>query len=109
VQYVRYARGDGQAGMYPERHALRLTVYGGLLVALASRRAWPKLLALGAGVAYARGPVRRARSRAGDRAMTAAVLTPLLLAFTDAAKMCGYVLGVTDRLTGRVRPPHAGS
>ena len=26
-----YARGDGQAGMYPERHALRFAVYGGLL------------------------------------------------------------------------------
>jgi glycosyltransferase involved in cell wall biosynthesis len=109
VQYVRYARGDGQAGMYLERHALRLSVYAGLLVALASRRTWPKLLALGGGVAYARDPVRRARSRAGDRALAATVFTPLLLAFTDAAKMCGYVMGVRDRLTGRVRPPHAGS
>ena len=31
TQYVKYARGDGQAGMYPERHALRFAVYGGLL------------------------------------------------------------------------------
>ena len=29
TQYVRYARGDGRAGMYPERHALRFAVYGG--------------------------------------------------------------------------------
>ena len=105
MQYVRYARGDGQAGLYPERHALRFAVYGGLLVALGSRRAWPKLLALGGGVAYARGPVRRARARAGDRALAATFLTPALLAFTDAAKMCGYALGVADRVTGRVRPP----
>jgi glycosyltransferase involved in cell wall biosynthesis len=105
VQYVRYARGDGQAGMYLERHALRFAVYGGLLGALASHRTWPKALALGGGVAYARGPVRRARARAGERTLAATILTPALLAFTDAAKMCGYALGVADRLTGRVRPP----
>jgi hypothetical protein len=29
---------------------------------------------------------------------------PALLAFTDAAKMWGYLLGLADRLTGRVRP-----
>jgi glycosyltransferase involved in cell wall biosynthesis len=105
TQYVRYARGDGQAGMYADRHALRFAVYGGLFVALASRRTWPKLLALGGGVAYARGPVSRARARASDRALAATVLTPALLAFTDVAKLCGYALGVADRVTGRVRPP----
>ena len=104
-QYVRYARGDGHAGMYPERHALRIAVYGGLLLAMTSRRTWPKLLAVGGGLAYARAPVARARARAGDRAPAATILTPALLAFTDLAKLTGYGLGVTDRLTGRVRPP----
>jgi glycosyltransferase involved in cell wall biosynthesis len=105
-QYMRYARGDGQGGMYPERHALRFAVYGGLLAALASRRTWPKLLAAGGALAYAREPVVRARARvATDRDRTlASVLVPALLAFTDAAKMCGYTLGLRDRLTGRVRP-----
>jgi len=105
TQYVRYARGDGHAGMYPERHALRIAVYGGLLLAMTSRRTWPKLLAVGGGLAYARAPVARARARAGDRAPAATILTPALLAFTDLAKLTGYGLGVTDRLTGRVRPP----
>ena len=105
TQYVRYARGDGHAGMYPERHALRIAVYGGLLLAMTSRRRWPKLLAVGGGLAYARAPVARARARAGDRAPAATILTPALLAFTDLAKLTGYGLGVTDRLTGRVRPP----
>jgi glycosyltransferase involved in cell wall biosynthesis len=105
TQYVRYARGDGQAGMYLERHALRFAVYGGLLAALATRRTWPKLLAICGGIAYARRPVQRARARAGDGATAASLLTPALLAFTDAAKMCGYALGAIDRLTGRVRPP----
>jgi glycosyltransferase involved in cell wall biosynthesis len=105
AQYVRYARGDGQAGMYPERHALRFAVYGGLLVALASRRTWPKLLAAGGAVGYARTPVARAHARLTDprdRAI-ATVVVPALLAFTDVAKMRGYVLGLADRLAGRVR------
>jgi glycosyltransferase involved in cell wall biosynthesis len=105
TQYLRYARGDGQAGMHVERHVLRAGVYTGLGGALASRRVWPKLLALGAGVAYARAPVRRARRRAPGQALAATALTPVLLAFTDLAKLCGYGLGVADRLTGRVRPP----
>ena len=105
-QYVRYARGDGQAGMFPERHALRFAVYGGLLAALASRRTWPKLLAVGGAVAYARTPIARAHARLTDprdRAV-ATVAVPALLAFTDVAKMWGYALGLADRLTGRVRP-----
>ena len=106
TQYVRYARGDGQAGMYPERHALRFAVYGGLLAALASRRTWPKLLAAGGAVVYARTPVVRAHARLSDprdRAL-ATVVVPALLAFTDLAKMWGYAWGLADRLTGRVRP-----
>jgi glycosyltransferase involved in cell wall biosynthesis len=105
-QYVRYARGDGQGGMYPERHTLRFAVYGGLIAALASRRTWPKLLALGGAISYARTPVRRAHARlttSRDRTIATA-LVPVLLAFTDAAKMCGYALGLADRLTGRVDP-----
>jgi glycosyltransferase involved in cell wall biosynthesis len=105
-QYVRYARGDGQAGMYPERHALRFVVYGGATAAITSRRAWPKLVAAAGAVAYARTPILRARARtrtAGDR-RRAVVIVPALLAFTDVAKMCGYVLGLVDRLTGRVTP-----
>ncbi len=106
MQYVRYARGDGQAGMYPERHTLRFAVYGALAVALASRRTWPKLVAVGGAIAYARTPVARARSRLTaprDRAI-ATLAVPAVLAFTDVAKMCGYALGLADRLTGRVRP-----
>jgi glycosyltransferase involved in cell wall biosynthesis len=106
TQYVRYARGDGRAGMYPERHALRFAVYGGLAAALASRRTWPKLLALGGAVAYARTPVTRARARLTDPRDRAIVTlaVPALLACTDIAKIWGYALGLADRLTGRVRP-----
>jgi glycosyltransferase involved in cell wall biosynthesis len=105
-QYVRYARGDGQAGMNPERHLLRYAVYGGLLAALAPRRTWPKLLVAAGGVAYARTPIERAARRVAtprDRAL-AVIAVPGLLAFTDAAKMCGYALGLADRIAGRVGP-----
>jgi glycosyltransferase involved in cell wall biosynthesis len=104
TQYAKYARGDAQAGMYPERHALRFAVYGGLLTALASRRTWPKLLAAGGAVSYARTPVVRARTRAPRRRAAVTVLVPALLLFTDMAKMYGYARGLADRLGGRVQP-----
>ena len=102
TQYARYARGDAHAGMYPERHALRFAVYGGLALALRSDRTWPKVLALAGGVAYARTPVRRAWHRltsSRDRALATNVV-PGLIAFTDAAKLVGYVRGLADRARG---------
>lgn len=102
MQYFRYARGDAIAGLYPERHALRFAVYGGLLAALASGRAWPKILALAGVIAYARTPVRRARRRLrdpGERA-AAALAVPGLLGLTDVAKMAGYVSGLLARAGG---------
>ena len=98
-QYFRYARGDAQAGMYPERHALRFGVYAGLTTALASRRKWPKLLAAAGGAAYARGPVRRAWKRMPDARERAAAtfVVPALMGWIDTAKMAGYALGLVDR------------
>ena len=103
TQYLRYARGDAQASMYPERHALRFAVYGGLLAALLSRRTWPRLLAAGGAIAYARTPVHRARARAPQRRFAVTLLAPVLLAVTDLAKMSGYALGLRDRLRGVAR------
>lgn len=106
TQYARYARGDAHAGMFPDRHALRFGVYGALGAALVSRRRWPKLLAAAGAVAYAREPVRRARSRLDDprdRAL-ATVVVPLLLGWTDAAKMVGYAAGLLDRTRKRPAP-----
>lgn len=98
-QYFRYARGDAQAGMYPERHALRFGVYTGVAVALASGRRWPKLLGAAGAAAYARGPVTRAWRRMEnprERAFAAAVV-PALMAWIDTAKMAGYAAGLIDR------------
>jgi glycosyltransferase involved in cell wall biosynthesis len=106
VQYFRYARGDAHAGMHPERHALRFGVYGALAGAVASRRRWPKLLAVAGGVAYAWRPLMRSWARLQaprDRAI-AAVAVPFLLAWIDAAKMAGYASGLTDLLRGTAGP-----
>lgn len=102
LQYFRYARGDARGGLYPERHALRFGVYGGLVVALGSRRSWPKALAAAGAVAYARRPVRRAwhvMRDARERA-SAAVVVPALMAWLDSAKMAGYAAGLAERLRG---------
>lgn len=99
VQYFRYARGDAQAGMYPERHALRYGVYAGASLALRSKRALPKLAALAGAAAYARTPIRRAWKRfddPGERAR-AIIAVPALMMWIDTAKMAGYAAGLIDR------------
>ena len=62
-QYFRYARGDGKAGLWPKRHAIRYLTYGGLisLVLLGKRGApaWP-LVIVGA-ICYLRQPYARLR------------------------------------------------
>jgi glycosyltransferase involved in cell wall biosynthesis len=98
-QYFRYGRGDAQGGMYPERHALRFAVYLGIVAALASRRRWLTLLAAVGAVGRARTPVRRAWRQlpdARERAF-ASILVPALMAWTDTAKMAGYLVGLADR------------
>lgn len=102
-QYFRYARGDAHASMHPERHAARFGTYAALGAALVSRRTWPKLAMAAGAVVYAREPVRRgwARSRDGGERAIATLAVPALMAFTDAAKMAGYVAG----LAGRTRRP----
>lgn len=99
TQYFRYARGDAQAGMYPERHAVRFGAYAGLAAAVSSRRRWPKLFVAAGAVAYARTPVRRAWRRLPDpreRAIATAAV-PALMGWIDTAKIAGYAAGLIDR------------
>ena len=99
AQYFEYARGDALGGMYPERHALRLGVYAGLGVAVTSKRRWLKLAAAAGALAYARTPVTRAWRIMSEPAEKAAatVVVPMLMAWTDGAKMAGYVAGLVQR------------
>jgi glycosyltransferase involved in cell wall biosynthesis len=102
-QYLMYARGDGVAGLWPKRHAIRYGVYlvgSGLL--LASLRRPSLLLALGAGMAaYVRAPLRRLlrRSRERPRAevLAAAAWIPVIRVIGDVAKMVGYPIGLLRR------------
>ena len=99
LQFFRYARGDAQAGMYPERHALRFGVYGAAVQAARSRHRLPKLLAAAGALARVRTPVRRAWARLDapmERAAATAIV-PALMAWTDTAKMAGYLAGLAER------------
>jgi len=100
-QYFRYARGDAVAGMHPERHQLRFAVYAAALFAWSSKRTWPKLATATAGVAYARKPLGRGLVRFDRTAEMAAALVavPALMAFTDLAKMAGFLAGLRRRAT----------
>src|SRR5205814_10345652 len=95
-QYAGYARGDAIAGLYPRRHAIRFGVYGALAWAIAARRKGPLPLAAAGGAAYVARPVRRAWRLLPDRAdrALAVAAVPALVAFTDAAKMAGYISGL---------------
>ncbi|MBV8085354.1 MAG: glycosyltransferase [Chloroflexi bacterium] len=98
-QYYRYARGDGKAGLWGKRHAVRYGAYVLLALALISRR---KALAplLLAGVAlYLRKPFQRLRTRTAY----SLALLPLIRLTGDLAKMLGYPAGL--RWRAKHRPP----
>ncbi|MDQ2788021.1 MAG: hypothetical protein M3Y58_23830, partial [Chloroflexota bacterium] len=103
-QYFRYARGDGKAGLWPMRHTIRYATYGSLLgLALLGKRgraAWPLVIA-GAGFSLRR-PYARLTPMLHPLSLLerteAIALVPLIRAVGDAAKMCGYPVGVAWRL-----------
>lgn len=106
-QYYMYARGDGRAGLWPKRHALRYTVYLALSGLLGIAISQPRLRALvgalvGLGVAaYTRAPYRRLwpklRGRPLGERLAALALVPLIRLAGDIAKMVGYPVGVWER------------
>ncbi|HEX2053553.1 MAG TPA: glycosyltransferase [Actinomycetota bacterium] len=95
-QYFRYGEGDGRAGMYPQRHALRFATYAGAgVVALLARRR-PGLVAVAplAAVARMRPAYRRAFARLElPEALLALAALPALELAIDLAKMAGYLSG----------------
>ncbi len=122
LQYFRYARGDGKADLWRQRHAIR---YGTYLVAAPTlavlgykqNRAFWLLGALGF-MAYLRRPYTRLM-RAWERPLPGGIplyffeksltvgLIPLLRVIGDVAKMVGYPVGVWWRFKHRNDiPPH---
>jgi N-acetylglucosaminyl-diphospho-decaprenol L-rhamnosyltransferase len=108
-QYYQYARGDGKAGLWPRRHAIR---YGTYLVGLpmlwrGRRQRWLIAMAISGAAAYVRRPVQRwleASAAAGDHwshVMAGLALIPLIRLVGDVAKMLGYPVGVRWRHRSR--------
>ncbi len=111
TQYYRYARGDGKAGLWPRRHAVRYATYVGAgpalaVLSIAHRPAWALGLAAGLVAMLAR-PVRRLVHQWGDLSLpgrAAALLwLPLIRVTGDVAKMVGYPAGLGWRRAHR--PP----
>ena len=110
-QYYVYARGDGKANLWPQRHAIRYATYLGLLPALLllGRRnpLWWALLPLGLAAMIWR-PVHRLRQMTRgwplSRKTQAGAWIPLIRVTGDVAKMVGYPVGVKWR--GENGPGH---
>lgn len=122
-QYFRYARGDGKADLWRQRHAIRAITYFVAVPALIElgaqkNRAFWALGVLG-GIAYLNRPYARLM-RAWERplpgnipiyffekAVTVA-LVPIIRLVGDVAKMLGYPVGIWWRWQHRDEiPPHA--
>lgn len=103
IQYARYARGDGKAGLFARRHAIRYATYAGLLIVLRRHRASELALTVLLGAAYVRRAMGRLwhrdrRSRMATHESLAAIpLVVALRAAGDLAKMAGYPAGLVWR------------
>ncbi|MBI2861630.1 MAG: glycosyltransferase [Chloroflexi bacterium] len=108
-QYYRYARGDGKADLWLQRHLLRYTAYALGLFALILGFWYPLAwlpLALGA-IVYLWRPYSRVHLlTAGPpiaHRLAIRALIPLIRLVGDIAKMFGYPVGVLWRLRARNR------
>ncbi|MDH4208242.1 MAG: glycosyltransferase [Anaerolineae bacterium] len=117
-QYYQYARGDGKAGLWCKRHAIRyLTYLVGipLVVALGvvQHLLWWSLLLVGA-AAYLWTPYRRLwpllRALSLADKVKALLWVPIIRLWGDLAKMLGYPVGVLWRINhaGDIPRPQIG-
>lgn len=101
-QYFAYARGDGQANLWPGRHAIRYLTYLiglPLILRLIWREKWYGwlLLLLGVGAYSARPAQRLWANTTGWRPpsrVRAFALIPIIRMVGDVAKMLGYPVGI---------------
>jgi glycosyltransferase involved in cell wall biosynthesis len=98
LQYFRYARGDGKAGLFAYRHAARYIAYtsGSLLFLKALSQPW-LVAPLALGFLYYQVKFLRRiledRRQFGRHLPAALALTPALVVFGDVSKMAGYPVG----------------
>lgn len=108
TQYYRYARGDGKAGLWRKRHAIRYATYLVAVPALLGHARWGffarwlgSLGLLAGAFLYCRRPWQRlgvlGRSLSPAQWLAAAALVPVIRVVGDAAKMAGYPVGVLWR------------
>jgi glycosyltransferase involved in cell wall biosynthesis len=103
LQYYRYARGDGKAGLFAKRHAVRYVTYVGLAIVLRRRRPIEGAIAVLLGAAYVARPVerfvrdRRATIPERRARLAGLVLIPPLRLTGDLAKIAGYPAGLVWR------------
>ncbi|MDE2930553.1 MAG: glycosyltransferase [Chloroflexota bacterium] len=109
LQYYRYARGDGKANLWPERHVLRYTAYtlGTVLLWRGKQNPlWWVMLSLAA-VAASRKPLLRVLTEPAPRDKKSLIASLSSILFIrvvgDIAKMLGYPVGVWWRLCRRQR------
>jgi glycosyltransferase involved in cell wall biosynthesis len=111
-QYFLYARGDGHARLWPQRHLVRYTSYavGAALLAAGHRRpAALGPLVFGGSIYLGKFARRLRRMPPDDRRLSRAAayaLMPLIVVTGDLAKMAGYPVGLLER--HRRRGGHRG-
>lgn len=112
-QYYRYARGDGKAGLWPKRHAVRYLAYLVILPTLlwltfSRAPLWGILLLVGAAIMFWTPYKRLSRATRSfsirDR-LRAMVWVPIIRVTGDIAKMVGYPAGLLWRIRHRHQVP----
>lgn len=102
LQYYRYARGDGKAGLFARRHLLRYGTYAAASAVFLRRRPLELTIAGTLALAYMRSPACRLWRRRGDTPLQDVAVTlglaAALRAVGDIAKMAGYPVGLSWRL-----------
>ena len=99
-QYYRYARGDGKAGLWRQRHAIRYSSYviGAAAVAAGLWQPWIWLVPLAGAAAYLYQPYLRLSRQLGampsGQRVKAILWAPVIRSAGDIAKMLGYPVGV---------------
>lgn len=108
-QLFRYTKSDGHGKLWFNRQLIRYAVYflSLALLFLSFARPWLLLLLLFGVVVYVRKFWLRYWSFSVKKPwtfrITGLLLMPFVVAFGDAAKMCGWPLGVYERLTGKIK------